>query len=264
MGCQFPSPSHSGTESTKPVSISLQASFDPDSLYAADMASSVIADLLGHSYAESGTPAALAEDARLVAGLQAGVERDYELLIDRFQQPVYNLALRLIADPSDAGDIVQEVFLKVFRNVHTFRAQSSLRTWIYRIAVNEAHNRRRWIFRHKHNEVGLEDSPDPETHRECQMAVDDPSPFDSTLNHEKHALIAQALTRINPCFREAVVLRDIEDLNYEEISEILNISIGTVKSRITRGREALRQQLSGVLKPSSVARSNFSPLGLQQ
>ena len=162
-----------------------------------------------------------------------------------------NLALRLASDPADSGDIVQDVFLKVFRNIHTFRGQSSLRTWIYRIAVNEAHNRRRWIFRHKHNEVGLEDDRD-ETPHERELANDGPSPFDCALNEEKHALIEQALSRINPSFREAVVLRDIEDLNYEEIAEVLNISMGTVKSRILRGREALRGELAASLRPASL------------
>jgi RNA polymerase sigma-70 factor (ECF subfamily) len=211
------------------------------------MASSVLADSLLHGYSASTAN----EDARLVAGLQAGVESDYEVLIARFQQPVYNLALRLASDPADSGDIVQDVFLKVFRNIHTFRGQSSLRTWIYRIAVNEAHNRRRWIFRHKHNEVGLEDDRD-ETPHERELANDGPSPFDCALNEEKHALIEQALSRINPSFREAVVLRDIEDLNYEEIAEVLNISMGTVKSRILRGREALRGELAASLRPASL------------
>jgi RNA polymerase sigma-70 factor (ECF subfamily) len=210
------------------------------------MASSVTADSFLNGYAAS----APNDDARLVAGLQAGVESDYELLIARFQQPVYNLALRLASDPSDSGDIVQDVFLKVFRNIHTFRGQSSLRTWIYRIAVNEAHNRRRWIFRHKHNEVGLEDNRD-ETAHERELANRGPSPFDCALNEEKHALIEQALARINPSFREAVVLRDIEDLNYDEIAEILNISMGTVKSRILRGREALRGELAASLRPAA-------------
>ena len=185
-----------------------------------------------------------------MAGLKAGVESDYELLIARFQQPVYNLALRLASDPADSSDIAQDVFLKVFRNIHTFRGQSSLRTWIYRIAVNEAHNRRRWTFRHKHNEVGLEDERD-EMRRDREFANADPSPFDCAFNEEKHALIEQALTRINPSFREAVVLRDIEDLNYDEIAEILNISMGTVKSRIMRGREALRGELAISLRPAA-------------
>ena len=214
------------------------------------MASSVIADLLGRVYPEPGTPAALAEDARLIEGLQAGIEYDYEQLISRFQVPVYNLALRLISDQADAGDIVQEVFLKVFRNIHTFRGQSSLKTWIYRIAVNEAHNRRRWLSRHQPNEIGLEETSFDEGSREWDFRACEPSPFDRVLNREKHALIERALACINPCFREAVVLRDIEDMNYDEIAEILNISIGTVKSRIMRGREALRQQLTEALRPA--------------
>ncbi len=219
------------------------------------MASSVIADLLGRVYSEPGVPAAVTEDQRLIEGLQAGRESDYELLITRFQQPVYNLALRLVSNPSDAGDIVQDTFLKVFRNIQTFRGNSSLRTWIYRIAVNEAHNRRRWSFRHKKNEVCWDDGGSDETPRERSVPDLEPSPFDQALTREKHALIEQALSRTNPCFREAVVLRDIEDLNYEEIAEILNIAIGTVKSRITRGRAALRLQLTGTLGPEPATMS---------
>jgi RNA polymerase sigma-70 factor, ECF subfamily len=222
------------------------------------MASSVIADLLGRTYPEQATSAVLAEDQRLIQGLQAGCESDYELLIMRFQQPVYNLALRLVSEPADAGDIVQDVFLKVFRNIHTFRGKSSLRTWIYRIAVNEAHNRRRWSFRHKKNEVCWDESSVDETPRERNVPDLEPSPFDRALTREKHALIEQALTRTNPYFREAVVLRDIEDLNYDEIAEVLNISIGTVKSRITRGRAALRQLLTETLGPEP---SNISLCG---
>ena len=217
------------------------------------MASSVVADLLGRPYPEAGSPAALAEDLRLIEGLKTGVESDYELLLARFQQPVYNLALRLLGDAADAGDITQEVFLKVFRSIHSFRSQSSLRTWIYRIAVNEAHNRRRWIFRHRHNEVGLEESDDEARVIERPVSGHEASPFDRALNRERHVLIEQALTRINPVFREAVVLRDIEDFNYDEIAEILQISIGTVKSRITRGREALREQLTSVLHPLALS-----------
>src|SRR5437773_514422 len=113
-------------------------------------------------------------DDRLISELRTGAETAYETLIQRFQQPVYNLAYRLLNDPGDASDVVQEVFLKVFRNVGHFRRQSSLKTWIYRITVNEAHNQRRWFFRHRSREVGLEDSADknrlvPDTGR---------SPFD--------------------------------------------------------------------------------------
>ena len=186
------------------------------------------------------------EDDELVRRLRTGEEAAYEALLARFQQPVYNLALRLLSNPGDASDVVQEVFLKVFRNVGHFRRQSSLKTWIYRITVNEAHNQRRWFFRHRSREVGL----DEETDEGCSRTVADTgrSPFDCTFDREKHVLIENALGRINPLFREVVVLRDIEDLSYEEIAEVLQISLGTVKSRIMRGREALRVELTGRLE----------------
>jgi RNA polymerase sigma-70 factor (ECF subfamily) len=186
------------------------------------------------------------EDDELVRRLRAGEEAAYEALLARFQQPVYNLAFRLASNPGDASDVVQEVFLKVFRNVGHFRRQSSLKTWIYRITVNEAHNQRRWFFRHRSREVGLDD----ETDEGCSRTVADTgrSPFDCAFDREKQVLIESALGRINPLFREVVVLREIEDLGYEEIAEVLQISLGTVKSRIMRGREALREELTGRLE----------------
>jgi RNA polymerase sigma-70 factor (ECF subfamily) len=188
------------------------------------------------------------EDRELVAGLKTGAEDAYEKLLSRFQQPVYNLALRLLSNPGDAGDVAQEVFLKVFRNVTSFRNQSSLKTWIYRITVNEAHNQRRWFFRHRSREVGLDDETDDV---QCRMVPDSGrTPFDYTFDGEKHLLIEAALAQLNPVFREAVVLRDIEDLSYDEIAEVLQISIGTVKSRFVRGREALREGLTGQLEAS--------------
>lgn len=183
------------------------------------------------------------EDQALVQALREGSERAYETLLQRFQQPVYNLALRLLDDPSDASDVVQEVFLKVFRNVMHFRGQSTLKTWIFRITINEAHNQRRWFFRHRHREVGIEEEQDDCRSRADVLADRCPSPFDYVFDREKQALIEAALARINPTFRAAVVLRDITDLSYEEIAEVLQVSLGTVKSRILRGREALRREL---------------------
>ena len=192
--------------------------------------------------------AAECDDLRLVESLREGSEKAYEDLLARFQQPVYTLALRLLNDPAEACDCVQEVFLKVFRNVGSFRGQSTLKTWIYRITVNEAHNARRWFFRHKRREVELESGP--EETRSWKEVIPDHgrSPFEAAYDQEQHAMIEAALAKINPIFREAVVLRDIADLSYEEIAEVLNVSLGTVKSRILRGREALREQLAGSLK----------------
>ncbi|HKE28719.1 MAG TPA: sigma-70 family RNA polymerase sigma factor [Bryobacteraceae bacterium] len=191
------------------------------------------------------------DDLRLVQALRGGTEEAYEELLARFQQPVYTLALRLLEDQSEAGDVVQEVFLKVFRNIGSFRAQSTLKTWIYRITVNEAHNARRWRFRHKRREVELD--PAAEDGRSFEDVVADraQSPFEAVFDRERRALLDVALERLNPIFREAVVLRDIMDLSYEEIAKTLNVSMGTVKSRILRGREALREQLAGDLERAS-------------
>jgi len=190
------------------------------------------------------------EDLRLIASLRAGSECAYEDLIQRFQQPVYVLALRLLNDPSDASDVAQEVFLKVFRSIHNFRGQSTLKTWIYRITVNEAHNARRWFFRHRRREVELDNSPEESRNWKENIPDGGRSPFEEAVHHEQHAMIEAALDRINPIFREAVVLRDITDLSYDEIAEVLNVSLGTVKSRILRGREALREELAGSLQPA--------------
>ena len=194
------------------------------------------------------------EDLRLVETLREGSEHGYEDLITRFQQPVYALALRLLDDQGEASDVVQEVFLKVFRNIGSFRGQSSLKTWIYRITVNEAHNARRWFFRHRRREVELDRSA--EDARDWKEIIPDRSrsPFDAAFDREQHVMIEAALERINPIFREAVVLRDITDLSYEEIAEVLGVSLGTVKSRILRGREALREKLAGSLQTGTALR----------
>ncbi len=190
------------------------------------------------------------EDHRLVSALQAGDEQAYEQLIERFQNPVYNLAYRLLNDQADASDVAQEVFLKIFRNVGNFRGDSSLRTWVYRIAVNESHNRRRWLFRHRRGETGIDETFEDSDGREKPLMDSGETPFDFTVNREALGLLEEALAGINPVFRAALVLREIEDMSYDEIAEILEVSIGTVKSRIVRGREALRRNLATRLDPA--------------
>jgi RNA polymerase sigma-70 factor (ECF subfamily) len=195
-----------------------------------------------------GLEAPSAADSALVEGLRTGVESAYELLIMRYQQPVYNLVYRLLSDPADASDVVQEVFLKVFRNVGSFRGQSSLKTWIYRIAVNEAHNQRRWFSRHRKQEVGLEGEEEGALSYHEKLSDHGRSPYDEVLTRETQEMIEHALQGINPIFRSAVVLRDIEDLSYEDIAEILQVNLGTVKSRILRGRDGLRKALADRLQ----------------
>ena len=184
------------------------------------------------------------EDARIIRGLRAGIEEAYEELINRYEQPIYSMLYRLLGSETDACDVVQDVFVKVFRGIHSFREKSSLRTWIYRIAVNEARNHRRWFARHYRREVPLEGTgPDKAG---VVDFTEDPgrSPYHQALDNETRMLVERALTKINPLFRVAVVLRDIQNLSYDEIAEILQVSLGTVKSRIVRGREALRRELT--------------------
>jgi len=208
---------------------------------------------IGFQFDAGITSTGISEDDRLLLqGLRTGEEAAYEVLLVRFERPVFNLVSRLTDDPADAADVVQEVFLKVFRNVGHFRGDSTLKTWIYRIAVNESRNHRRWFGRHRRQEVCLEPEPN-EAHSSAHSSLDrltdpGPSPFDLTLDHETQALIEAALSDVNPKFRAALILREIEGLGYEEIAEILEISLGTVKSRILRGREALRDLLAKRLK----------------
>ena len=182
-------------------------------------------------------------DQHLIAELQAGVEHAYEVLLNRFSNPVYNLVYRLLADSTEANDVVQDVFLKIFRNIGKFRGDCNLKTWVYRIAVNEAYNHRRWFSRHRKQEVGLDVEDESAPSYAEQLADPRDTPFDFTFGMEQKQRIEEALCQLKPIFKAAVVLRDIEGLSYEEISEIMQVSLGTVKSRILRGREGLKKIL---------------------
>jgi RNA polymerase sigma-70 factor (ECF subfamily) len=188
------------------------------------------------------------QESAIVAELKAGSEEAYAWLIGEFHQPIYSMVYRMVADPADAADTTQEVFLKVFRGMKHFHGESSLKTWIYRIAVHEASNRRRWWFRHKARETSMEPlQADAESGTATglkDLLVDQAeSPFDSLVHEEIRARVEQELRKVPEPYRTTVVLRDLEEMSYEEIAEITEVSLGTVKSRLTRGREALRQRL---------------------
>ena len=196
------------------------------------------------------------QEAAIVAELKAGSEEAYAWLIGEFQQPVYGLVYRIVNDPADAADTTQDVFLKVFRGMKHFHGESSLKTWIYRIALHEAANRRRWWFRHKAQETSIEPvEADRLSSSECAMqaALTDhaDSPFDCVAHREVQRRVDEALRRVPEPYRTTLILRDLEDMSYEEISEVLEISLGTVKSRLTRGREALRQRLGRFVSQAS-------------
>jgi RNA polymerase sigma-70 factor, ECF subfamily len=186
------------------------------------------------------------EEAAVIAALKAGSEEAYSWLIGEFHQPIYGLIYRIVNDPSDAADTTQDVFLKVFRGIKHFHGESSLKTWIYRIALHEGANRRRWWFRHKAQETPI----DPITAEGCEYSGDDrlvdpgESPFEKCAHSEVRAVVEEALQHVVEPYRTALILRDLEEMSYEEIAEVLQISLGTVKSRITRGRAALRVKLT--------------------
>jgi RNA polymerase sigma-70 factor (ECF subfamily) len=198
--------------------------------------------------------AVVSEEAALVAELQAGSERAFADLIAQYHQPLYSLIARSLQDPADASDITQEVFIKVFRNIRSFHGDASLRTWLYRIALHEASNQRRWWSRHKRQEVAMEAPYCPRCEGDADsegqslgatLADGGCSPFDHAAQEQVRQRVEGALRQVPEAFRTVVVLREIEGFTYEEIAEIVQVNLGTVKSRLTRGRAALR----GLLAP---------------
>jgi RNA polymerase sigma-70 factor, ECF subfamily len=185
-----------------------------------------------------------AQEASIVADLKAQSEEAYDWLITHYHQPVYSLVYRIVSDPADAADTTQEVFLKVFRGIKRFNGKSSLKTWIYRIAIHEASNRKRWWCRHKSREVTLEPPLGEGSTGLKDVLVDrHESPFEMAAHEEVRAKVEAELRQVPEPYRSTVILRDIEDLSYEEIAEVMQVSLGTVKSRLVRGREALKKRL---------------------
>ncbi len=208
----------------------------------------------------TGVIAIRAEDAVLTAELQAGSEEAFSLLIAQYHAPVYSLVSRVLTDPSDAPDITQDVFIKIFRGIRSFHGDSSLRTWIYRIALREASNQRRWWSRHRGREVTIEAQAgaDDQHHAVClkdTLADDHESPFEAAAHEEIRARVESELRQLPEPFRTVVILRDLEGLAYDEIAEIMGAQLGTVKSRLVRGRAMLRVRLGNFVAQSQSVRT---------
>ncbi len=187
------------------------------------------------------------DEGELVVELQAGSETAFDWLVTHYHGPVYNLILGMLGDVADAADGTQEVFLKAFRGIRGFRQGSSLKTWLYRIAIREALNHRRWFKRHLQKNVSIDAEPE-EGHAQIDVEDLGASPFEQLATREVQLAVQGALHQIPDVFRSAVILRDLEGLSYEEVAEVLECSIGTVKSRILRGRRALREILEPLLR----------------
>jgi RNA polymerase sigma-70 factor (ECF subfamily) len=187
------------------------------------------------------------EEATIVAELKAGSEDAYGRLIAEYHQAIYGLLYRILDDHTDAPDSTQEIFIRVFRAMPNFNCEVSLKTWMYRIAVHEVSNRRRWFFRHKVRERSTvplpDDREDRSTSRLDRLVNAPESPFESVASRQGRAWLEQALRELPEHYRIALVLREIENLSCEEIAEVTETSLGTVKSRLIRGRETLRKRL---------------------
>jgi RNA polymerase sigma-70 factor, ECF subfamily len=191
-------------------------------------------------------------ESTLIARLKAGEMDAFDQLVEEYQSLVYALALRVLNDPEDARDATQETFLKIYRHFANFRGEASLKTWVCRIAINQARSADRWRRRRRRNDTTSLDSPlglsacpngddqrAPVDYLQSRYAT----PEDEALSRERGRQIERGLRQLKKDFRIAVILRDIEGLSYEEIAWVTEVSVGTVKSRIARGREMLRETI---------------------
>jgi RNA polymerase sigma-70 factor, ECF subfamily len=180
----------------------------------------------------------------------AGAGLSFDALFERYQKMVYQLSYRILGDCEEAMDLSQEVFLTVYRKMEHFRGESSLKTWIYRIAVNRASNRYRWWNRlRRRGTVSLDEHLSGERSRPLADLIESrgKTPEEILLLEEERAELQQILLELPLPQRIAVVMRDMEGMSYEEIADATGISLGTVKSRIARGRDELKRRLNGSL-----------------
>lgn len=187
------------------------------------------------------------EEVQLIAELQAGSEEAFAYVLERYRNPIYSMVAQILVSEADAADVLQNIFVKVFRGIGQFHGQSSLKTWLYRIALREALNfRRGWFRRHFHEPFSIDDEP-AEPAAKLAKAPAGSGPYESLEQSERQQLVKTALDALPRSYRAVLVLREMEDLPYDEIAEMLGVPEGTVKSRLMRGRELLRRKLASIM-----------------
>ena len=212
--------------------------------------------LRGQVELEQVAPAPLAEtrppaEVQFIERLKRGDAEAFETLVNERSGEIFGLLYRLTENVEEARDLTQETFLRAFQSIVHFRGESDLRTWIYRIAINQARNRWRWWRRRRRDATVSIDAPEIGGGRLGLVATlkstTAKDPEQDTLASERDRALKKALSTLKRVYREAVILRDIEGFAYEEIATTLDISVGTVKSRLARGRQELRRKLEGSL-----------------
>jgi len=188
-------------------------------------------------------------ETEFIERLRRGEAAAFEELVAERSGEIYGLLFRLTENSEEARDLTQETFLRAFQSIGRFRGEADLRTWIYRIAINQARNRWRWWRRrHRDSTVSL-DATQGQSNQTliATLAESSENPEQQTLAHERELILRSALQKVGRAYRETVILRDIEGFTYEEIATTLGINVGTVKSRLARGRQELKRKLEGSL-----------------
>ena len=195
-----------------------------------------------------------ADESMFVARLKANEDAAYDELVRTYSASIFHVAYRMLGESAEASDVVQEIFLKVFRNIGGFKGEAALKTWIFRIAFSEILNRLRWWKRrHRFSTVSLDDQPNGNgSGAGYTVPSSGPTPEQALQSKEQETAIQQALGRLSGEHRSIIVLRDIEGFSYNEIADVLGVSIGTVKSRLARARGDLKKSLMRYLSVQTV------------
>jgi len=208
--------------------------------------------LLGLAWRPDGADG-LEPDEELVRRFQSGDTEAFSDLVVRYQDRVFTLSMRWMGDTEQASDVSQDVFVALYRSLDRFRGESKLSTWIFRVTVNHCKNRRLHLRRRKSDlHEPLEGLSQDEDAPARQLADQGPGTDARLHRSEAGRLLQEALDRLDESHRTILVLRDVEDLPYEEIADILELPRGTVKSRLHRARAELARVLSRVIGPEDV------------
>jgi RNA polymerase sigma-70 factor (ECF subfamily) len=195
---------------------------------------------------EGEEPLSAVTDEELVKRSQQDDERAFGELVSRYESKVYSLALRMVRNPEDAEDVLQDTFLRAYRGIKSFQGASTFSTWVYRITANSALMRLR---KKQLPTVSIENADERET--PVNIADWSPGPVDQLLNKELQHEMDEAIEALPPEFRQVFVLRDVEEMSNAEVAEILDLSVAAVKSRLHRARIKVRNRLAGYFSDST-------------